>query len=274
MPHKVSIIIPAYNCEEYLADAIESVLSQTYATWECIVVDDGSSDNTSDIAENYAQKDNRISCLHQQNRGLPFTRNIAIAHSTGDYILPLDGDDKIAPTFIEKSVEYFEKHPNTRIVYCRLNLFGAASGEKLLPKYSFQHMLQENCIPATALYRRSDYDRTCGYNENMRHGLEDWDFWISLLDKDAQVHQLDEILFHYRIKQTSMSTTTTKDNYRALFRQICMNHPEKYIEHISDIIIDGQQYAGMLENELQRTRTSRAYRLGKRLIHPFSKLLV
>ena len=106
---KVSIIVPCYNQAQYLEDALQSVVFQTYKDWECIIVNDGSVDNTEIIAKNWLLKDNRFKYLHQENGGLSMARNSGIKLAEGDFILPLDADDKISSNYIEKAIEEFKK---------------------------------------------------------------------------------------------------------------------------------------------------------------------
>ncbi|MEJ0030732.1 MAG: glycosyltransferase family A protein [Bacteroidota bacterium] len=117
----VSIIVPCYNQAEFLADVLNSVISQTYSDWECIVVDDGSPDNTTEVAAQFTSRDQRISVVTKKNGGLSDARNFGILRSKGKYILPLDADDRIGPDYLKLAVEALEKDPSLRVVYPRLN---------------------------------------------------------------------------------------------------------------------------------------------------------
>lgn len=103
----VSVIIPCYNKAAFLAEALDSVFMQSYSNWECIIINDGSLDNTQNIAKSYAIKDNRFKYLCQDNQGVSIARNNGIKASSGIFILPLDADDTIEPTYIEKAVNHF-----------------------------------------------------------------------------------------------------------------------------------------------------------------------
>ena len=199
----VSIIVPCYQQGIYVSETLESILSQTYENWECIVVDDGSTDNSVEIVSEYVNRDNRIKLICQQNRGVSVARNNAISHSKGKYILPLDADDIIAPSYLEKAVKVMEDNPEYTLVYCKADKFGLEKGLWRLPEYSYDTLLWKNMIFCSALFRRKDFEVTHGYNENMIDGLEDWDFWLSLLSRDSIVYQINEVLFHYRIKSSS-----------------------------------------------------------------------
>lgn len=98
----VSVIMPCYNQGCYLSEALESVINQTYSDWECIIIDDGSTDSSEEIAKEYCQKDGRIRYIYQDNAGVIAARNNAIAASSGEYILPLDADDSISTVYLRR----------------------------------------------------------------------------------------------------------------------------------------------------------------------------
>src|SRR5215212_9338337 len=108
----VSVIIPCYNQAHFLGEAIESVLSQSYKNFEIIVVDDGSSDNTSEVASSYEE----VRLVRQENRGLSAARNAGITHSEGEYLVFLDADDRLLPKALEAGLECFEAHPECALV--------------------------------------------------------------------------------------------------------------------------------------------------------------
>ena len=190
----VSIIIPCYNQGIFLGDTLESVISQTYKNWECIIVNDGSTDNTEVVAMKYTKTDNRFKYIYQENKGLSATRNKGIGYSSGKYILPLDSDDKIGSSYIEKSVGILENNPNIEIVYCDAELFGLSNGKWNLPEFSLEKMLGENCIFCSAFFRRETYDIVGGYKTNMKYGFEDWDFWLSIIEKKKNIESLIQSL--------------------------------------------------------------------------------
>lgn len=231
----ISIIVPCYMKDNYLADTLDSVISQTYAHWECIIVNDGSPDNTEAIAKKYCNRDNRFRYLFQHNSGLSNSRNNGIKASSGEYILPLDADDIIGNTYLEKAITHFNSYPYTKLVYCKARKFGVENGIWELPPYDYDKLMWNNCLFCTSMYRRADYDKTSGYNSNMKYGLEDWDFWLSLLKKDDVIYQIDEILFFYRTTSNSMIKKIS-DNTKKMHRQLVINHPEVYSNHFQDLI--------------------------------------
>ena len=262
----VSIIIPCYNQGKYIIECLESVKAQTYMNWECIVMDDGSSDNTKIVVQNYIQTESRISYNYQQNMGVSFARNNAIKLSNGKYILPLDGDDKIGSTYLEKALDILENNDKITVVYCEAELFGNKSGKWHLPNYSFDVLLKQNVLFCSTLFRRADFERTGGFDCLMKIGLEDWEFWISLLKNGGQVVKLDETLFYYRLVSNSRNSSFDKQKEREIRNYIYQKHKSTYDTFIpvSDLIYDNHLLA--LENKL--LANSWDYRLGKMLLLP------
>lgn len=232
----VSVIVPCYNQGAYLSGSLESVYVQLYEDWECIIIDDGSADNSSEVAKQWVEKDGRFKYLHVANAGVSNARNVGIKNSSGTYILPLDGDDKISADFIGQAVREIEKGPAIKLVYSMAELFGDATGKWDFGSYDFKKMLHVNLICCTALYRRTDFDATTGYNINMKSGLEDWDFWLSLLKPADKVIKMKEGIFYYRRKKQSRSAAIDPLMDRKLKWQIFLNHTELYQEYFPDII--------------------------------------
>ncbi len=201
---RVSIIVPCYKQAQYLDEALQSVFNQTYNNWECLIVNDGSPDSTLQVAEKWVVKDNRFRYLYQENKGLSSARNFGIRNAIGEFILPLDADDKIAPEYVYLAVESFEVNDSLKIVYCKVAKFGEEEGLWLLPNFSRTILVQGNVIFCCAMYRKSDWIRVGGYDEKLIFGLEDWEFWIAILKKGGEVECLDYLGFYYRIKKESM----------------------------------------------------------------------
>ena len=274
---KVSIITPCYNQGKYLAETLDSVLAQTWPDWECIVVNDGSTDNTEAVAKEYVGKDNRFKYIAQQNQGQAVSRNNAIRQSDGEFLLPLDSDDIIAPTYIEKAVGCFRKTPEIRLVYCNAEFFGEKHGAWELGEYDYDEFIWKNCIFVSSVFRRCDYDRTCGYNPNMKNRFEDWDFYLSLLGKGDIVVKLDEVLFYYRKKErksVAIMTDALDIHKEEALVQLYHNHEgiyAPYLPHCQErVVLYHDDSPEKLRAELRQIRSSKAYRIGKMLLKPLS----
>lgn len=192
---KVSIIIPCYNQAQYLPDAIESALAQTYRNFEVIVVNDGSTDNTSKVAKRYPVK-----LIEQSNKGLSAARNAGIKKAEGGWILTLDSDDKIAPDFLEHTIGRDD------IVSTTLQTFGTENHIWRSPKKNpvFSDFVNENHIHCCSLFKKDVWTKAGGFDEGMRDGYEDWDFWIRATQAGFSVTTVDKPLFFYRKRGKSM----------------------------------------------------------------------
>lgn len=199
---RVSVIVPCFMQAAYLAEALDSVLAQSYPYWECIVINDGSPDNTEMVAIEYCKKDSRFRYLSKENGGHSSARNLGIKASSGKYILPLDGDDKITAVYLEKAVEALENNEEVKLVLGQAAFFGTINEKWQLPKYDLRSLLIMNCFYISSVFRRGDFDKTKGFDETMV-GYEDWDFFISLLKNGGEVIHIPELCFYYRIKDIS-----------------------------------------------------------------------
>ena len=182
---KVSVIIPCYNQGRFVDEAVASVRAQSFQDYEIIIVDDGSTDGSAAILQGYNEE--KICVLSTSNQGLASARNNGIQKASGKYILPLDADDAIQPTYLEQGVQLLEENENLGIVYCRAALFGAVETEWNLPEYSLSEMLLDNVIFCSALFRKSDWQAVGGYDPGMVYGWEDYDFWLSLIELGREV---------------------------------------------------------------------------------------
>lgn len=228
----VSIIVPCYKQAEFLDECLDSVIAQTYSDWECIVVDDGSPDNTEEIMQSWVKKDERIKYLKKQNGGLASARNSGILASNGVFILPLDADDKISENYIALAVDAILENENRKLIYGRAFKFGYENEEWKLETYSFEKLKFNNMIYCTALFKKSDWEKIGGYDESGLRGWEDWDFWLSLLKNGGEVIYLHDIIFYYRIKEESMIKSLVKDEEMMLEKKAYLfdKHREVYTQ--------------------------------------------
>jgi glycosyltransferase involved in cell wall biosynthesis len=236
---RVSVVIPCYNAGDYLEEAVQSALAQTYRDLEVIVVDDGSTDErTKEILA--ARSWPRTTVIRQPNGGPSAARNRAVMEASGEFILPLDADDIIDQTYVEKAVAILQALPDVGIVYCKANKFGVEQGAWQLPGYTLNELVIDNVIFCTSLYRKEDWSRVGGYNETLRHGMEDYEFWIKLVHLGREVFQIDEPLFFYRIQKASRTTgfmasnATVVSTYAEIFRanqDFFAKHAETLYQH-------------------------------------------
>ena len=271
MSPQVSIISPCYNQDKYLSEAIDSVLAQTLQEWELIVVDDGSTDNSAEIAQAYAAKDNRIKYVWQENAGPSAARNKGVALTSAPLLFFLDGDDRLHPEILQRGVEYMQSHDDCVLYYTRAQFFDKRSGEFVLNYTSYRDELTANNIDCACMIRRTDFLRVGGFDEDLR-GYEDWEFFIRLLYHNGKVHRDSEILFDYRI-----SDNPTSVNLQAMARHdektmyIYRKHLDKYIEYFGSPFHVTAEY-NRLDKELKGILASETYLVGKLMLAPLAFL--
>lgn len=238
-PSLVSIIIPCYNAGPELIEAVTSALEQSHPAIEIVIVDDGSTNpETLELLRNPPWPRTRI--FHKENGGPASARNFAITEARGRYILPLDADDCIAPSYVEKAVALLDASEDVGIVYCKALKFGAENGPWNLPAYTLRELVIDNIIFVTSLFRRDDWEHVGGFSESLRLGVEDYDFWVKIVALGREVRQLDEPLFHYRVGHVSRTTGFQQDRgavvktYADIFRNNLAfygQHAEYLFEH-------------------------------------------
>lgn len=225
----VSVVMPCYNDGAYIMEAVESVRKQTYPSIELIIIDDGSDDQET-LRTLRKLEDQGIKLLHTDHVRPAAARNVGIKAASGVYIMPVDSDDRIECDYIEKAVEKMEENPKIGVVYCHADLFGEKNGKWDLPEYSLNTMLLDNIVFVTALFRKDDWAAVGGFRTNMIHGMEDYDFWLSIIELGKDIYQLPETLFHYRIKPLSRTTRFNEDVsvVKEVYRKIYFQHPKLY----------------------------------------------
>lgn len=229
---KVSIIIPCYNQENYIEESITSALNQTYPNTEIVCVNDGSTDNSGEIIKKFAEKYKNIVFFDEtENKGLVFARNLAIEAAQGEYILPLDADDKIDATYVEKAIKILEENPKVGIVYCRAKLFGSKNKIWKLPDFSKEEILYANSIFCSAMFRKSDFQKAGGYKTCMSLGCEDWDLWLTFIEMGFEAYRIDETLFFYRQVRHRTITDCARENYDEICTQMIKNHLQLYLQN-------------------------------------------
>lgn len=258
---KVSIIVPCYNKGKYLEETLISIINQTCEYWECIIINDGSKDNTEEISLKYCKEDVRFKYIYQENSGVCVARNKAINKAKGLYILCLDADDIISNNFLEKTVFYLDNDDTIKVVSTKVITFGFKKEVINLPKFSLETLVGRNIFCNTSLFRKEDFIRVGGYNVNMSKGLEDWDFWISILEKGGTAVYENQAILFYRILPKSRNNSIKEKEYRKLKKQIWENHKELYSSYYLDPALDDCYLKIYL---------SREYRLGKILLAPFN----
>jgi glycosyltransferase involved in cell wall biosynthesis len=230
---EISIVIPCRDDGWFLEEAVISAQRQT-APVEILIADDGSADPFTLALLDRLAADPALRVLRAPPRGLPQVLNHAIEAASGQYILPLGADDVIAPRYVERALAAFAGDPTLGIVYCRAELFGLRGGPWALPDFSLPQMLLHNLIFATAFFRRDDWRAVGGFDEALL-AWEDYDFWLSLLELGRGVHRLDEVLFFYRQRRTSMTQRYAPGERERAFSHMVRKHEALYRAHLPEV---------------------------------------
>jgi len=198
----VSVVIPAYNSEKYICDAINSVLDQTYKNFEIIVVNDGSTDNTENIVKQYR---NKIIYKYQENKGPASAKKLGTSLARGRYISYLDSDDIFLPEKLKLQVDYLDNHSQVGLVYC--NYYCVDETEKLIELVSPSKnllLIQENCVPTSGvMFRRECIDEVGTFDVTLGSNY-DWDMWLRIPEK-YPIYCIPKPLFKYRIHGKNIS---------------------------------------------------------------------
>jgi glycosyltransferase involved in cell wall biosynthesis len=204
---KISVIIPCYNYGRFVKEAVESVLEQTFRDFEIIIIDDGSDDpDTISVLRKIEDQHPEIKIIRQQNGGPAKARNRGIERSRGEFFLPLDADDTIEPEMLEECYQEISKDPKFGMVYTWVHFFGNDEAIWKNGEYNFFDMLHTNQVTVSALVRKYAWEEVGGYDEDMRDGYEDWEFWIRLGKAGWFGKLIRESLFNYRRHGTSITS--------------------------------------------------------------------
>ncbi|MCX7164744.1 MAG: glycosyltransferase family A protein [Rhodocyclales bacterium] len=222
---KVSVVIPCYNTHEFLGKTLDSVRAQTYSVDEIILVDDGSTNPSTIHFLDHVGDDVRL--VRQQNKGLPAARNVGFGVAKGDYVLPLDADDWLEPSAVEKLLGALTSQDKAAFSFCQMYMEGDGQGV-LAKNYNFFEQLFLNQLPYCLMLKKSAWEAVGGYDETMRRGYEDWEFNIRLGSMGYFGLAVAEPLFHYRIAQSGMLLSTSNKVHGELWASIRQRHPRVY----------------------------------------------
>lgn len=239
----VSIIIPAYNVENYVSQTLETIIRQTYHNMEIIIVNDGSTDGTEKIIQEYAKKDNRIIIFNQINKGLSAARNSGLKIAKGEYLCIFDADDIMMPEKIELQFNLLEDNPLGDFVYSKVLYFttgvddvyirdlstpnGATAVYKTLLRYG-------NFIsPNSVFFKRSVFEKFGGFDENLRSS-EDFDYWLHLAQNDVNILHLDKYLTLCRGRKDSLTSdsVTMYSSVISVFEKHIFKSKNKFLSKI------------------------------------------
>ena len=229
----VSVVVPAYNASKTILETLDSINSQTYKNLECFVVDDGSldSDKLYTVIEKFLSFEN-FSYIRKENGGVSSARNLGASMASGEFLMFVDSDDMIAPTYIEKCLNKYHKNPELSLVCTNVQEFERSTlkiSHDVVPLSKF--IFHNAIFPCVALIRTERFKKIGGYDESLKV-CEDWDLYITLLKENSNYQVIDEYLYLYRKRADHTSLTDQIDNQtismNIALSRIFENHRELY----------------------------------------------
>lgn len=208
----VSVIMPCYNAERYIAQSIESVLAQTYQNWELLITDDGSTDRVVEIVREYCKKDGRINMLVNEHKGIAETRNASIARAKGRFLAFLDNDDLWMPEKLEKQISFMLKH-KVGFSYTNYELIdkNGVRKNKIIKTQGiidYKKYLRNTIIGCGTVV--VDRDIVGCIKMPINDTSDDMMLWLSIMHRGFKAYPLDEILMKYRVRKKSASSNKFK----------------------------------------------------------------
>jgi glycosyltransferase involved in cell wall biosynthesis len=286
----VSVVVPVYNAAQFLRETLESILDQTYRQFEIIAVNDGSTDSSLEILEEYAD---RIQCIHQENQGVAIARNVGVDRSLGDYVAFCDADDIWFPRKLEWQMDIVKRHPCVGVVGGsmekidelgrRLDSYQRPSGLHDQPMNLKQILLMEGNVigMSTSLIRKEIFQEIGGFqpgNKDLR--AEDYDLWIRASEK-TQIYLASRNVGQYRVLKNSRSHGSLRKEYGAQFQLLRIYRREYspdcykirkakiYAEWADSSFFQGERHAWKLQKKaikLHPTHLSYYFRFGGELV--------
>jgi glycosyltransferase involved in cell wall biosynthesis len=227
---RVSVLVPLYNTRAFIEQALDSALSQRYRSFEIVVVDDGSTDGSGDIARRYAERfPHRVRVVPQPNAGLPAARNTALYASRGDYFALLDADDAWHPDHLQQAMDAFDADPDLGLVHANIRRVDADGNDLGVPArhwrpgldaYRALALREEHVACPTAVFSREAVQQVGGFDLQFTHlGCEDRDLWLRIAER-FRIRYLDHVAADYRVHAKGMSRNRER-MARARQRLLC-----------------------------------------------------
>lgn len=243
----VSVVLPAYNCEKYIAKAIESVLHQTFTDLELIIINDGSTDRTEEVIKSFS--DPRILYqVNNTNKGLVFTLNKGIDIAKGSYIARMDGDDICHPERLAKQKAFLDQNEEIAIIASTIDFINDKNEnngvweldrQTITPEQIKKAMLRQNCIAHPTVMIRTEILKKLKYKEYQKN-IEDYDLWLRLLNRGYKIAKLDEPLLLYRMHDdsvTSIHLKKTNPFFKHMWTKTKVLFSEMFSGHFSRFLL-------------------------------------
>ena len=235
-------VITSYNQKSMICEAVQSLCCQTMRPKRIIIVDDGTTDESSIHILNEFETDSKIPIplliIRQSNSGVSAARNTGIRKAEAPFIVVLDGDDHLEPSFIEEVSKILYENPTMIAASSWLHTFGVLEATVRPSGGNVAAFLSHNCCPATHILRREAWKQCGGYDETMRHGFEDWDFFLNMLEAvpNTNIGIVEKALINYRTTPAS-SNIKSMEKRLEIMRYMIEKHINIYKEHITDALL-------------------------------------
>lgn len=225
---KISVVLPTYNGQEYIKEAIESIINQTFEDWELIIVNDCSTDETGKIIEEYREKDSRIRIINNYvNKKLPASLNVGFLQATGEYLTWTSDDNMYLPNALKIMTKYLDQNPKQIMVRARYNVINEEKEVLYVAdEYDQDIGYIRNCVGACFLYRKEVVEKIGYYNEN-KFLVEDYDYWLRILFQYGEIGQICDVLYLYRTHKCSLTSTRERD-----IRKMLLKLRKEYIQKL------------------------------------------
>ena len=217
---KVSIILPTYNGQRYIREAIDSIINQSFSDWELIVINDCSNDNTFEILSDYKEQYCQIHVINNiENKKLPMSLNIGMREAKGKYVTWTSDDNKYAPNAISRMVEYLDNH-SEYVMVCADMVAIDEKGNVIdsCISYDEEYMYYNDCVGACFLYKREVIDAVGEYDVS-KFLVEDYDYWLRILSHYGHIGHIKETLYEYRRHVESLTGQRENDIRKQLLRE-------------------------------------------------------
>ena len=269
----ISIIITSYNMGKFLPECIESVLNQEYKDFEIVIVDDGSTDN---LTKNYLKSINhkRVHVEFQKNQGVSVARNFGASLSKGDYLLFLDGDDKIDSQYLQLSMHVFENDSSINYIYCDMQEFEGSNKYRTFENLLLKNVLLYAGTHVSAVISRDLWGKSNGFNKAFYKGWEDWDFLIRIMNLGINAYRLPLALFFYRIRTNSRTTDSHSNHTSELEQMIFLKNIDSYLSVYNEPITILREHKEQqiiiqdLQFHIESIYKTYSYKLGSFLLAP------
>lgn len=234
----VRVVIPCYNYGRFIREAVESALAQQEASVEVVIVDDGSDDGQTP-GQCDACRELGATVIRQENRGLPAARNRGAAGATAAFLVFLDADDTIEPSFVRLLHEAIATNdaPDVSHAYCQERFTGIHNGSWLVPDWDPTLLLLTNLHPVTALVKRTCFEAAGGFDESLREGYEDWDLWLRFVERGWRGVRVREPLFNWRRHSAVTMITEANRRHERLYAALVHAHPQLYRDRAEELLV-------------------------------------